>query len=244
VKTIAKIIEIYGGLEWLRQPGSYIRLENPPYMRLVIEYVGEGPRGMPSISVAHYYEQNGDAMRDPEMLFEVSPDEGGSLKKRQWSPVSFQQDNLGIYREVVFVNDTDRVMVRPNLFLDLKPSPGSGTGTSNCKDTLGLPRPTHRPQEAVRDENRSDTPRFKVHRCVGRPIDRRMHFDGSCEHDRRNCGLVALLKAAQWVTLVGRSARADIERLREMAETLGFLSANNPGTYRRVKEANGRAIQV
>jgi hypothetical protein len=29
-----------------------------------------------------------------------------------------------------------------------------------------------------------------------------------------------------------------------MAETLGFLSANNPGTYRRLKETNGRAIQV
>jgi hypothetical protein len=65
VKTIAKIIEAYGGLEWLRQPGNYIRLENPPYMRLVIEYLGAGPRGMPAISMAHYYEQNGDAMRVP-----------------------------------------------------------------------------------------------------------------------------------------------------------------------------------
>jgi len=37
MKTVAKIIEHYGGLKWLRQPGKYIRLENPPYMRLVIE---------------------------------------------------------------------------------------------------------------------------------------------------------------------------------------------------------------
>jgi Domain of unknown function (DUF6908) len=122
VKTIAKIIEIYGGLEWLRQPGSYIRLENPPYMRLVIEYVGEGPRGMPSISVAHYYEQNGDAVRDPEIVFEVNPEEDGlrSWKKGKWGPVSYQQDNLGAYQEAVFVSDTGQVMFRPNLFLDLK----------------------------------------------------------------------------------------------------------------------------
>ena len=48
MKTVAKIIESYGGLEWLRQPGNYIRLENPPYMRLVIEHIGEGPRGTPA----------------------------------------------------------------------------------------------------------------------------------------------------------------------------------------------------
>jgi hypothetical protein len=46
-------------------------------MRLVVEYIGQGPRGLPAIAVAHYYEQNGDAMRDPEMVFEVNPDEEG-----------------------------------------------------------------------------------------------------------------------------------------------------------------------
>jgi hypothetical protein len=50
MKTVAKIIDLFGGLEWLRD--NCIRLENPPYMRLVIEYVGEGPRGLPAISVA------------------------------------------------------------------------------------------------------------------------------------------------------------------------------------------------
>ena len=98
MKAIAKIIEAYGGLEWLRQSGNYIRLENPPYMRLVIEYIGEGPRAMPAISVAHYYEQNGDAMRDPEIVFEVSADD---QLDRAWVPVSFQHDNVGIYQEAV-----------------------------------------------------------------------------------------------------------------------------------------------
>jgi hypothetical protein len=41
MKTVAKIIETYSGLVWLRKPGDYIRLESPPYMRLVIEYIEE-----------------------------------------------------------------------------------------------------------------------------------------------------------------------------------------------------------
>ncbi len=88
MKTVAKIIEHFGGMEALRQ--KHIRLENPPYMRLVIEYVGEGPRGMPCISVAHYYEQNGDLMRDPELVFEVNPDEDGPLSwtTGNWGPAS------------------------------------------------------------------------------------------------------------------------------------------------------------
>jgi hypothetical protein len=41
-------------------------------MQLVIEAVDEsGPCGLPSLSIAHYAEQNGDLMRDPEMLFEL-----------------------------------------------------------------------------------------------------------------------------------------------------------------------------
>jgi hypothetical protein len=72
-------------------------------MRLVIEYLGEGPRGLPSISVAHYCQQNGDLMRDPEMVFEVN----GPLcwKTGNWEPVSFQQDNVGAYQEAVFVSE-------------------------------------------------------------------------------------------------------------------------------------------
>ena len=41
-------------------------------MELVIEATDEsGPCGLPAISVAHYGEQNGDLMRDPEMCFEL-----------------------------------------------------------------------------------------------------------------------------------------------------------------------------
>jgi len=46
MKTVARIIAAFGGLERLRQPGNYIRLENPPYIQLVVEYIGQGPRGL------------------------------------------------------------------------------------------------------------------------------------------------------------------------------------------------------
>ena len=53
-------------------PGLYLEIENPSYMALVIEAVDEfGPSGQPTISVAHYGEQNGDLTRDPEMCFEL-----------------------------------------------------------------------------------------------------------------------------------------------------------------------------
>jgi len=51
------------GLTWLRKPGNYFRLENRPYMRLVIEDIGEGPRGLPAIALADYYEQDGYGRR-------------------------------------------------------------------------------------------------------------------------------------------------------------------------------------
>jgi hypothetical protein len=68
MKTVLELIKRAGG--W--HPGLYVKIENPPYMDLVIEAMDEsGPCGLPAISVAHYGEQNGDAMRDPEMCFEL-----------------------------------------------------------------------------------------------------------------------------------------------------------------------------
>jgi hypothetical protein len=67
-KTVLGILQKAGG--W--RPSLYLKIENPPYMALVIEAVDEsGPSGLPSISVAHYGEQNGDLMRDPEMCLEL-----------------------------------------------------------------------------------------------------------------------------------------------------------------------------
>src|SRR5437588_8323294 len=68
MKTVAQILELAAPL----QAGFHIRIENEPWMTLVIEDTQErGPNGLPAISVAHYGEQNGDLMRDPEMIFEA-----------------------------------------------------------------------------------------------------------------------------------------------------------------------------
>ncbi len=64
-------------------PPSHLKIENPPYMALVIEATPEpGPLGLAAISVAHYGEQNGDLMRDPEMCFELSKADSGKLSAR------------------------------------------------------------------------------------------------------------------------------------------------------------------
>src|SRR5207248_5478099 len=98
MKNIQAIIGLFGGLASFR----HVRLECKGFMPLAVEAIGPGPRGLPMVSVAHYYSQNGDAMRDPEMVFEV--DGAG-----QFHPVSFQQNNLGIYHEAVDTDDAGQV---------------------------------------------------------------------------------------------------------------------------------------
>ena len=69
MKTILQLLEKAGG--YRRE--LYVRVENPPYQPLVIEAIPEpGPVGLRCLSVAHYGDQNGDLMRDPEMCFELS----------------------------------------------------------------------------------------------------------------------------------------------------------------------------
>ena len=78
MKSVQAIIDLFGGLAGFR----HVRLECKGFMPLVVEAIGPGPRGLPMVSVAHYYTQNGDPMRDPEMVFEV--DAAGTFH-----PVSF-----------------------------------------------------------------------------------------------------------------------------------------------------------
>ncbi|MGF7183308.1 DUF6908 domain-containing protein [Tunturiibacter psychrotolerans] len=63
-----------------RHHGLYLKIENRPYLALVIEAMDEsGPMGLPTLSVAHYGLQNGDLMRDPEMCFELGLAGGAHL---------------------------------------------------------------------------------------------------------------------------------------------------------------------
>jgi hypothetical protein len=74
-------------------PGSHISIDNPPFMRLVIENLDErGPDGHPVLSVSHYGGQNGDAMRDPEILFQILG-QGADLALQ---PYYFRNDYIGV----------------------------------------------------------------------------------------------------------------------------------------------------
>ena len=88
MQTILDILKKAGG--W--HPGLYLKIDNAPYMELIIEAMDEsGPCGLPSLSVAHYGEQNGDLMRDPEMCFELGFAGGAHLNS-----FYYRNDYVGI----------------------------------------------------------------------------------------------------------------------------------------------------
>ena len=107
MQHIQQMIDQHGGFETVRT--RYLRLENPPFMRLVIEVIGGPyPNGAYELSIAHYSEQNGDAMRDPEITFLVAPAEQGTT----WTPLTFENSYLTCYQVVAEVTREGRLKVR------------------------------------------------------------------------------------------------------------------------------------
>jgi len=91
VKNVTKIIELLGGFDRLAKNPISLRVDG--FMPLSIERIGTGPRGGILISVMHWYEQNGDLMRDPDVEIEIRPDTG------EWLPLSYRQDSAGLLQE-------------------------------------------------------------------------------------------------------------------------------------------------
>lgn len=85
----------------MRQPGkTYKRYESGGLMPLVMEYLHYNDyKGRPVYSMAHYGEQNGDLMRDPDLVFSVDW-EAGTVE-----PMSFRNDYMGVYQEVYIERD-------------------------------------------------------------------------------------------------------------------------------------------
>jgi hypothetical protein len=67
---------------------------NEQFMPVCVEATGTTPQGALIVSVAHYYEQNGDLMADPEVTFVVTRDD-------YVFPITFRQDSLGVDRQYV-----------------------------------------------------------------------------------------------------------------------------------------------
>lgn len=80
------------------EDGNYAKIQNSPaLMPVVVEKVGHLTGYGEIISIAHYGEQNGDLMADPEMTFTIV---GG-----EYYPISFKNDYVGIYQEVFDYNE-------------------------------------------------------------------------------------------------------------------------------------------
>lgn len=78
----------------LDKVGAHVRLDNPPYMPLSIEVIGKN-----LVSVTHYYEQNGDLVCDPDMVFFT-----GYGVQDGWVPVHYQA-NTGCLLKASWIED-------------------------------------------------------------------------------------------------------------------------------------------
>jgi hypothetical protein len=106
-----------------------VRLTVDGYMPLSVEDIGQSPDGNRLISICHYGEQNGDLMRDPDMVFEVYASPAPAAAE----PLSFRNDYMGLMQEVYrYDDDGKKTAVNPKLKQDLKSF--ARTWFTNLKD--------------------------------------------------------------------------------------------------------------
>jgi len=92
-----------------------IRLTVNGYMPLSVEAIGQSAEGNRLVSICHYGEQNGDLMRDPDMVFEIHAATNAA------EPLSFRNDYMGILQEVYNYDDAGKkTHVRAQLKKELK----------------------------------------------------------------------------------------------------------------------------
>ena len=72
-----------------------VRIRSEGFMPLSVEDIGQSGDGRRLIAISHTAVQNGDLMRDPEMVFELHEAEG----YRAAEPISFRNDFLAIHQE-------------------------------------------------------------------------------------------------------------------------------------------------
>jgi hypothetical protein len=96
---------------------SVIRITVPGYLPLSVEEIGFSEDGHRLVSLCHYGEQNGDMMRDPDIVFLFHHLPDGTMAE----PVSYRNDYLGIFQEVYRYDETGRrTHVLPSLKQDLQ----------------------------------------------------------------------------------------------------------------------------
>jgi hypothetical protein len=118
MRTISEIIALHGGLEAIK--ADHIRIEAPGFMPLVIEHVGRGPRGLDALSIAHYFNQGGDQVVDPEVVVEVIPDANGTIPPdvKEWGIVSIRHP-FGPVVEACWRDDAGRILLNERTSRDV-----------------------------------------------------------------------------------------------------------------------------
>jgi len=101
---IKRLLKFYSAIERLVGPVEkfldghhHLKLESSGFMPLCIEHVGPN-----QISFTHYYLQNGDMMKDPDVVMEID------LKNKAAFPLTYQQDGLGLYQEIYVTDETGK----------------------------------------------------------------------------------------------------------------------------------------
>ena len=113
-------------LNHLLNDARAVRITVPGYMLLSVEEIGSSGDGYRLVSLCHYGEQNGDLMRDPDIVFLFHNVSDGATAE----PVSFRNDYLGIVQEVYRYDKTGRrTHVVPSLKQELTEFAGSWFAT-------------------------------------------------------------------------------------------------------------------
>ena len=105
-----------------------VRITVDGYMPLSLEHIGQSAQGNRLIAISHTGEQNGDLMRDPEMVFEIHASIDPSLPALATAapdpvaePLSFQNDYVGLFQEVYRFDDAGKkTHVKAKLKQELK----------------------------------------------------------------------------------------------------------------------------
>jgi len=115
-------------IEGLDSDNPYRKLDNTNgvFMPVSVDYLFETEHGT-VYAIAHNYTQNGDLMADPDMQFLVRDD--GVY------PMTFQQDNLGVFNVGLTIRD-GKLLIAPELQRDM--TEFANLWMSNIKDQQEL----------------------------------------------------------------------------------------------------------
>ena len=100
-------------LNHLLNDARAVRITVSGYMPLSVEEIGISRDGHRLVSLCQYGEQNGDLMRDPDIIFLFHNGPDGVAAE----PVSFRNDYMGIVQEVYRYDETGK---RTHVLLALK----------------------------------------------------------------------------------------------------------------------------